>query len=60
MEEENKEFYNFLSDHNIETWVGASVTQISKLKICIENGAKLITTNNPSDIKDKLILMGKY
>ena len=57
---ENKEFYNFLSDHNIETWVGASVTQISKLKICIENGAKLITTNNPSDIKDKLILMGKY
>ena len=57
---ENKDFYKFLSDNNIEVWVGASVTQTSKLKICIENGARLITTNNPEDIKNKLIQMGKY
>ncbi|MBQ9744910.1 MAG: hypothetical protein IJW19_07290 [Clostridia bacterium] len=57
---ENKDIYKYLSEHNIEIWVGAGVTQISKLKICIENGAKLITTNNPGDIKNKLIAMGKY
>ncbi|MBQ8392671.1 MAG: glycerophosphodiester phosphodiesterase family protein [Clostridia bacterium] len=57
---DNKEIYKFLSDHNIEIWVGAGVTQISKLKTCIENGAKLITTNNPGDIKNKLIAMEKY
>ena len=57
---ENTEFYEFLKSHNIETWVGAGITQISKLKICLENGAKLITTNNPADIKNKLISMGKY
>ena len=36
---ENTEFYEFLKSHNIETWVGAGITQISKLKICLENGA---------------------
>lgn len=57
---ENKEYYNFLSDNNIEVWVGAGVTQISKLKSCLDNGAKLITTNNPADIKNKLVKLGKY
>ena len=57
---ENTEFYEFLRIHNIEIWVGAGITQISKLKICLENGAKLITTNNPADIKNKLISIGKY
>ena len=50
----------FLSDNNIEVWVGAGVTQISKLKSCLDNGAKLITTNNPADIKNKLVKLGKY
>jgi len=51
---ENKDIYKFLKDHNIEAWVGAGVTQISKLKTCIDNGARLITTNNPVDILIKL------
>lgn len=57
---ENKEYYKFLKENNIEVWVGASITQFSKLLICADNGAKLITTNNPADIKNKLIFMGKY
>lgn len=57
---ENRDMYKFLTDHNIEVWVGAGVTQYSKLKTCIDNGAKLITTNNPRDIIEKLKSMGKY
>ncbi len=51
---ENKELYDYLIEHNIEPWVGASITQRSKLEICLKYGAKLITTNNPKDIKMKL------
>ncbi|MBQ8146275.1 MAG: hypothetical protein IJ039_05780 [Clostridia bacterium] len=51
---ENKAFYDYLIERNIEPWVGASITQKSKLDICLKYGAKLITTNNPSDIIGKL------
>ena len=51
---ENKELYDYLIERNIEPWVGASITQKSKLDTCLKYGAKLITTNNPGDIINKL------
>lgn len=51
---EEKKHYDYLIKRGIEPWVGASITQISKLKTCVDNGALLITTNNPGDIKSKL------
>ncbi len=51
---QEKKHYDYLIEKGIEPWVGASVTQISKLKTCLNYGAKLITTNNPKDIKEKL------
>ena len=56
---DNKEFYKFLSKNGIEAWVGASITKQSVLKICWENGAKLITTNNPADVIEKLKGLGQ-
>ena len=50
----NKELYDYLLSKNIEPWIGASVTQKSLLDICIKYGARLITTNNPSDVTEKL------
>ena len=51
---ENKANYDYLIERGIEPWIGASVTQKSKLKTCLNYGAKLITTNNPTDIINKL------
>lgn len=51
---ENKSLYDYLISKNIEPWVGASITQKSKLDICLKYGARLITTNNPKDIICKL------
>lgn len=51
---ENKMLYDDLIKKGIEPWVGASITQKSKLETCVKYGAKLITTNNPKDIKMKL------
>lgn len=51
---ENKELYDHLIKKGIEPWVGASITQKSKLDICLKYGARLITTNNPGDIINKL------
>jgi len=51
---ENKAHYDYLKEHGIEAWVGASITQKARLKLCYEYGASLITTNNPADIKQKL------
>ncbi len=51
---ENKAYYDYLIDKGIEPWVGASITQKSKLNTCLDLGARLITTNNPSDIIKKL------
>ncbi len=51
---QKKEHYDFLINNGIEPWIGASVTQISKLTTCLNYGAKLITTNYPRDIVTKL------
>ena len=56
---DNKEYYDFLSRNGIEAWVGASITKKSILQICWENGAKLITTNNPADVIEKLKGLGQ-
>ena len=58
-EYDNREYYDFLSSNGIEAWVGASITKKSILQICWENGAKLITTNNPADIIGKLKGLGQ-
>ncbi len=58
-ENDNSSVYSFLTDNGIEPWVGAGVTKISTLKMCVENGARLITTNNPKDIIEKLKGMGQ-
>ncbi|MBR5460450.1 MAG: hypothetical protein IKV53_06240 [Clostridia bacterium] len=50
----NKSYYDYLNSKGIEPWIGAGVTQRDKLLICIEYGARLITTNNPSDVISKL------
>ena len=54
----NKEYYNYLIGKNIEPWIGAGVTQKNRFNICAEYGAKLVTTNNPSDAIDKLKGLG--
>lgn len=53
-EDTNKEYYDYLIERKIEPWIGASVTQQSRLRICSKYGARLITTNNPSDAISKL------
>ncbi len=50
----NKSLYQALEKMGIEPWIGASVTQSSLLKIAMENGARLITTNHPADVIKKL------
>lgn len=57
-EDTNKEYYDYLIERKIEPWIGASVTQQSKLKICSKYGARLVTTNNPSDAIIKLKKLG--
>jgi len=52
----NKENYDYLISRNIEPWIGAGVTVKGRLKVCFELGAKLITTNNPKDIIEKMKL----
>jgi len=54
----NKEHYNYLIGKNIEPWIGAGVTQKNRFNICAEYGAKLVTTNNPSDAINKLKGLG--
>ena len=48
------EHYSYLAERGIQAWIGASVTQKSTLDRCIKYGARLITTNNPKDILEKL------
>ena len=55
---ENKALYDYLIAKGIEPWVGASITQKSKLDTCLKYGARLITTNNPGDIIEKLKEIG--
>lgn len=49
-----KAHYDYLISKGIEAWVGASITQKSRLMLCRKLGATLITTNNPDDILKKL------
>ena len=49
-----KKHYDFLIEHGIEPWIGASVTQKAKLAVCLSYGARLVTTNNPKDTIQKL------
>ena len=50
----NKENFEYLTAHGIEPWIGASITQRDVLEYCINNGAKLVTTNNPRDTISKI------
>lgn len=54
----NKDLYDYLLEKGIEPWIGAGVTQEEKLKIALEYGAKLVTTNNPADTLSKLKKLG--
>ena len=49
-----KENYDYLIERGIEPWVGAGVTVKEHLALCLEYGARLITTNNTADILTKL------
>ena len=53
----NKALFEDLKKMRIEPWLCASVTQKGLLETAIENGAKLITTNFPADIIQKLEAM---
>ena len=46
----NKALYDTLKEKGVEPWIGASVTQSALLRLAIKNGARLITTNFPSDL----------
>ena len=50
----NKENFEYLISRGIEPWIGASITQKDVLEYCINNGAKLVTTNNPRDTISKI------
>lgn len=50
----NKKNFDYLTERGIEPWVGASITQEAQLELCIKNGAKLVTTNNPKDTIEKI------
>ncbi len=47
-EDKKKEHYDYLISKGIEPWVGAGVTIKEHLALCIEYGARLVTTNNPA------------
>ena len=44
---ENKALYDELLAGGVEPWVGASVREKEQLKLAAENGAKLVTTDDP-------------
>lgn len=54
----NREDYEYLISHNVEPWIGAGVTQESKLGVCSRYGARLITCNNVADTITKLKNLG--
>ena len=55
----NKEHYDYLLAKGIEPWVGANVTQSSKLNLACKYGARVITVNNPKDAIDKVQKLGR-
>lgn len=58
-DDKNPRLFSELEKKGIEPWIGAGVTQESRLQLCCEYGAKLITTNNPTDVLEKLKRLGK-
>jgi len=54
-----EKLYRDLEEKGIEAWIGAGVTQESRLDLCMRYGAKLITTNNVTDVLEKLKRLGK-
>ena len=50
----NKEHYDHLIEKGIEPWIGAGVTIKEHMQICIEYGARLITTDNVENAIRKL------
>lgn len=56
--DQNKAYYDYLIEKDIEPWIGAGVTQKDRLNICAVYGAKLVTTNNPADAICKLKGLG--
>lgn len=54
-----KSKFDYLIERGIEPWIGASVTQVSLLDMCVKFGGKLVTTNNPGDTIDKLKKLGR-
>lgn len=54
----NKAHYEHLCSKGIEPWIGASVTGTKHLQECYELGARLITTNFPSDCLRRLDNIG--
>lgn len=44
---ENKQLYDELIQGGVEPWVGAGVKEKEQLKLAAENGAKLVTTDDP-------------
>jgi glycerophosphoryl diester phosphodiesterase len=53
-EKDKREHYEYLESKGIQPWIGASITQKASLEMCLKYGARLITTNNPADIIEKL------
>jgi len=53
-----KAYYDYLLERGIEPWVGASLTSAQQLNMAAKYGAKLVTTNFPADILDKLKGLG--
>jgi len=53
-DDNKKEHYDYLASKGIEPWIGAGVTVKEHLALCLENGARLITTDNPADAIKKL------
>ena len=54
IDHKTKEYYDYLISKGIEPWIGAGATQRDRLLVAVEYGAKLITTNNPGDVLNKL------
>ena len=44
---ENEQLYKDLIEGGVEPWVGASVKTKEQLKLAADNGAKLVTTDDP-------------
>lgn len=45
---ENKALYDELLESGVEPWVGASVREKEQLKLAAQNGAKLVTSDDPA------------